>query len=205
VVTVLYAVLVAVLAAFGLLVAALVSTHTLWAWLSVALSVAAAALLVADWWRRRRAAAAARAQADGEAPIAPEGSPDEGTEGTAERVTDTGGAGTGDAAEGGSGEPLGAAAAPLGDSAAPNVPAPDDEPPVEDTDAADVLIVADLTDEVRVIDERPRYHLASCDWLADRPTIPLPVREARQLGFTPCARCGPDRALAAAYRRTRQG
>ncbi|GDY32802.1 hypothetical protein [Gandjariella thermophila] len=201
----LYAVLLVVLAAFGLLVTALVSTHTLWAWLSVALSAVAAALLVADWWLRRRASAAARVQeADGTVVI-PEDSPTEGAESTAERVTDTSGVGTGDTAEGDSGEPLGATSGPPGDSSAPDVPPPEDEPAVEDTDAADILIVADLTDEVRVIDERPRYHLPSCDWLADRPTIPLPVREARQLGFTPCARCSPDRSLAAAHRRTRQG
>jgi hypothetical protein len=201
--TVLYAVLLVVLAAFGLLVAALVSTHVLWAWLSVGLSVVAAALLLADWRRRRRAGAIADAgEADGVAVVS--GSSVEGPESTAERVTPSGEPGTGDAAvAGGSGEPLGAASGPLGDSAAPNVP--DDEPPVEDTDAADILVVADLNDEVRVIDERPRYHLPSCRWLADRPTIPLPVREARQLGFTPCARCSPDQTLAAAHRRTRQG
>jgi hypothetical protein len=76
----------------------------------------------------------------------------------------------------------------------------DAEPAEEDTDAADLLAVTELDTEVRVLDERPRYHLATCPWLADRPTLVLAVREARELGFTPCAVCSPDRSLAAAYR-----
>ena len=79
--------------------------------------------------------------------------------------------------------------------------APDDaEPAEEDTDAADLLVVTDLTAEVRVVDERPRYHLSTCTWLAGRPTLGLPVSEARELGFTPCAVCSPDATLAAAGR-----
>jgi hypothetical protein len=74
------------------------------------------------------------------------------------------------------------------------------EPAEEDTDAADLLAVTELDIEVRVMDERPRYHLATCPWLADRPTLALPVHEARELGFTPCAVCSPDRSLAAAHR-----
>lgn len=144
-------VLVLVLAAFGLLVTALVSSAMLWAWLSVAASVLAAGGLIADWSRRRRAAA--------EEPPAPE--PDVGVDPDAD---------------------------------------PDAEPAEEDTDAADLLVVTDLTDEVRVLDERPRYHLAGCRWLAGRSSLPLPVNEARDLGFTPCAACGPDRTLAAAHR-----
>ena len=78
---------------------------------------------------------------------------------------------------------------------------PDAEPAEEQTDAADVLAVNESDAEVVVVDERPRYHLTSCAWLGDRPTMPLPVREARELGFTPCARCSPDRKLAATARR----
>ena len=74
------------------------------------------------------------------------------------------------------------------------------EPAEEDTDAADVLIVTDLDVEVRVLDERPRYHLADCRWVGDRPTLGLPIREARQLGFNPCAVCTPDAVIAAATR-----
>jgi hypothetical protein len=76
----------------------------------------------------------------------------------------------------------------------------DAEPAEEDTDAADVLAVAELDAEVHVVDERPRYHLDTCPWLTGRPTLTLPVREARELGFTPCGICTPDRALAAANR-----
>ena len=77
---------------------------------------------------------------------------------------------------------------------------PDAEPAEEDTDAADLLAVTELDTEVRVVDERPRYHLATCPWLAGRPALTLPIREARELGFTPCAVCSPDRSLAAAHR-----
>ncbi len=54
----LYIVLALVVAAFGLLVAALTTANTLWAWASVLLSVVAAVLLVTDWLRSRRAKAA---------------------------------------------------------------------------------------------------------------------------------------------------
>ena len=77
------------------------------------------------------------------------------------------------------------------------------EPGEEPTDATDLLIVTDLQSQVRVVDEHPRYHLATCTFLLDKPTIPLPVAEARQLGFTPCIRCGPDATLAAQHRATR--
>jgi hypothetical protein len=77
------------------------------------------------------------------------------------------------------------------------------EPGEEPTDASDLLVVAGLNVEVRVVDEHPRYHLATCVWLANRPTIPIPVSEARQLGFTPCSRCAPDSVLAARHRAAR--
>ncbi|MGY1725893.1 hypothetical protein ACI79J_02875 [Geodermatophilus sp. SYSU D01062] len=72
--------------------------------------------------------------------------------------------------------------------------------PEEDVEVTDLLMVVDLTDEVLVVDEHPRYHLADCPWLAGRETIPLPVNEARTDGFTPCAVCGPDAHLAAVER-----
>jgi hypothetical protein len=71
-----------------------------------------------------------------------------------------------------------------------------DDPPVEDVEVPDLLLVIDLEDEVLVVDERPRYHVAGCDWLGRRPTIPLPLDEARADGFTPCRTCRPDRTLA---------
>lgn len=82
-------------------------------------------------------------------------------------------------------------------------PDPPDEPAEEDVDMADLLIVIDLTDEVLVVDLRPRYHLAPCNHLDGREAIPLPVNEAREDGFTPCTRCGPDALLAAAARALR--
>jgi hypothetical protein len=74
------------------------------------------------------------------------------------------------------------------------------EPGVEEVEVTDLLLVVDLTDEVLVIDEHPRYHLAGCRWLTGRETIPLPLDEARTDGFTPCGTCEPDRRLAAQAR-----
>lgn len=171
-------VLVLVLAAFALLVLALVSTSMVWAWLSVAVSLIAAVLLFVDYLRRRRVALAARDRAE---------------QAEYDDVADSG-SGVGDASPS---EP--------GETGPPDLPGlddePDDEPDEEQTDAADILAVSDSDLEVRVVDERPRYHLAACSWLAGRPTLGLPVREARELGFTPCSRCAPDRRLAALSRR----
>lgn len=81
-------------------------------------------------------------------------------------------------------------------SSGPDGSAPDDEPPLEEVEVTDLLIIVDLHDEVLVIDEHPRYHLAGCSYLTGRTTIPLPLDEARSDGFTPCGRCSPDRTLA---------
>ncbi|GAA4026028.1 hypothetical protein GCM10022247_58460 [Allokutzneria multivorans] len=177
----LYAVLLLVLAAFGLLVLALASGTTGWAWGSVALSVAAAVVLVLDWAARRgrRDAAAEPEQRVTEA---------------ADTVLDAASS-------------AGANSAP-DDAAAEAEPESDSgrtrrEPAEEDTDAADLLVVAGLTDEVLVVDERPRYHLPSCEWAREHATMPLPVREARELGFTPCALCTPDAVLATVHRTLR--
>lgn len=166
----LYIVLILVLAALGLLVAALTTASTLWAWLSIAISLAGATILFLDWLGNRRASAAREESEPADEPWA-------------EEPTETA-------------EPVAAVTEDVPD--APDVP--DDEPGEEPTDAADLLIVASLTAEVRVVDERPRYHLAACAWLAGRPTLGLPVAEARQLGFTPCARCTPDASLATRHR-----
>ncbi|HEX6401952.1 MAG TPA: hypothetical protein VF003_02115 [Pseudonocardiaceae bacterium] len=76
----------------------------------------------------------------------------------------------------------------------------DGEPGEEDTDAADLLMIYELADEVLVVDEQPRYHLARCRWPDQERAERLPVREARQLGFTPCDRCRPDTILARKFR-----
>jgi hypothetical protein len=82
-------------------------------------------------------------------------------------------------------------------------PAEDGQPGEEDTDAADLLIIYELADEVLVVDEHPRYHLARCPWPDHECAEWLPVREARELGFTPCARCRPDTTLARKHRAAR--
>lgn len=157
----LFIVLLLVLIAFGLLIAALVTSATLDAWASLGVSVLAAVVLVLDWLRRRRS----------RRPATPA---------------------TGSDRDGGhDGRPAAAVAAG---------PEGGDDPTEEDTDAADLLVVSELDDEVRVVDEHPRYHLAGCTWLHGRRTLSLRVAEARELGFSGCARCTPDATLAAAHR-----
>ncbi|TYP81218.1 hypothetical protein BD833_12524 [Blastococcus xanthinilyticus] len=78
-----------------------------------------------------------------------------------------------------------------------------DEPPLEEVEVTDLLVVLDLTDEVLVVDEHPRYHLGGCPHLEGHGTIPLPLDEARADGFTPCGTCRPDRTLAARARARR--
>ena len=192
----LYVVLLCVLAAFALLVVALVSTVTMWAWGSVALSVVGAVVLLLDWQRRRRA------EARPHAAVPVQSGPAAAAESTVDGGDDESDADPQED-EGGPGESQ--ATGDLDSPATGGVQIGtnrDDqqEPGEEDTDAADALVVSELTDEVLVLDERPRYHLAACPWLGERPTISLPVNEARQLGFTPCAICAPDATLAAATR-----
>lgn len=226
----LYIVLVLVLAAFGLLIAALTTANTLWAWLSVLVSVVAATLLVADWWKgRRRAGAegAARptvvtvggarrpaepADVDGRDDYRDDSlgghradqradhrdDPDDRLDDRVDDEEDLGAEGE-LPAEPASGSADAERTGKMAPVALDNSAEPDEEP----TDASDLLVVAGLTAEVRVVDEHPRYHLATCTWLGPRPTIPIPVSEARQLGFTPCARCGPDAVLAARHRAAR--
>lgn len=172
----LYIVLGLVLAALGLLVAALSTATTLWAWLSIVISLAGAAILFLDWLGNRRRTAVDAPPAEPEpAPVEP----------AAARV-----------------EPEPEPGPEPDDLADEDIP--DDEPAEEPTDAADLLVVAGLSVQVRVVDERPRYHLPKCTWLVGRPTLGLPVSEARQLGFTPCAVCSPDSVLAERHRESRR-
>ena len=76
----------------------------------------------------------------------------------------------------------------------------DEEPPEEPLDTAVARIVATLTDEVIVVDEQPRYHVQGCRGLLNQPVIPLPAREAVELGFTPCGWCTPDAVLGARHK-----
>jgi hypothetical protein len=79
------------------------------------------------------------------------------------------------------------------------------EPGIEEVEVTDLLLVVDLTDEVLVVDEHPRYHLEGCRFLAGRETFALPLDEARTDGFTPCALCAPDRHLADRERARKSG
>ena len=87
-----------------------------------------------------------------------------------------------------------------GGAAAGDGPVGDGDAPEEDVEMTDLLLVVDLREEVLVVDEHPRYHLAGCPYLTGRTTIPLPLAEARADGFTPCGACAPDRHLAEAER-----
>lgn len=79
---------------------------------------------------------------------------------------------------------------------------PPDEPAAQVVSAADAARVAALSDPVRVIDGRPRYHVPECVHLLGRESEALPVGEAISLGFTPCGLCEPDLVL---LDRARQG
>lgn len=78
---------------------------------------------------------------------------------------------------------------------------PLDEPAAERVTPADAAIVARLDAEVLVIDGRPRYHCEGCLHLLGRESERVPVREAVELGFTPCSLCEPGRVLVAQTRR----
>jgi hypothetical protein len=105
-------------------------------------------------------------------------------------------------------------AAEEGDAPAPEVepsrapvatPHEEGEPQVEEVEVTDLLLVVDLQDDVFVLDEHPRYHLAECPRLVGHEAIPLPLDEARTDGFTPCGICSPDRTMAERERARRAG
>lgn len=101
-------------------------------------------------------------------------------------------------------KPAGAETSASAPATTPHGVAPDQpDPGVEEVEVTDLLVIVDLTDEVLVVDEHPRYHVAGCAWLAGREILPLPLDEARTDGFTPCAVCAPDRALAGRARTRR--
>ncbi|MGK3203046.1 hypothetical protein [Amycolatopsis sp. MEPSY49] len=203
----LYIVLVLVLAALGLLVTALITASSLWAWVSIGLSVLAGLILVADWLRRRRRSTASTpAAAEPEAEPAPADEPEpasaEAVEKPAEEeqtVLIPAAGDLGDPADTPEPDPAPVEAVET-PAEAGEEPGTEGEPGEEETPAADLAVLADLEDEVVVVDEHPRYHLRTCIWLGSRDTIPIGVGEARQLGFTPCDRCSPDATLVAAHR-----
>ena len=70
-----------------------------------------------------------------------------------------------------------------------------DEPDAQELTAYVAGRVAELRADVLVIDGRPRYHLSACLHLLGRTADRLPVNEAVELGFTPCADCEPATTL----------
>ena len=68
-----------------------------------------------------------------------------------------------------------------------------------------MLLVVELRDEVLVVDEHPRYHVAGCLHLFGRDAIPIAMDEARTDGFTPCGTCRPDATMAHRVRARRAG
>ena len=180
-------------AAVGLLIAALGAGHVGLAWGSVALSAIAAAMILRRWrrsWLKSR-------DAPEDEPVLLEEEPDEadpdgqplapGVVTPAKEI------------DGGS-ESAEPGASRAADSQVGNSQVADAGPGEEDTDAADLLVVYELTDEVLVVDGHPRYHLTRCRWPDQAGAERLPVSEARELGFTPCERCRPDTTLARKHR-----
>lgn len=188
------------LVAVGLLVAALSTGYIALAWGSVAVSALVAVMILVRWRRRRDEPAVEPVvllddesvnaghggqRVDPAQDVAPgEPSPQPASVAAAEHA---------DLVVAASGADQGAEVAELADVEGA-------EPGEEDTDAADLLVVYELTDEVLVMDEHPRYHLTRCPWPDHARAERLPVREARELGFTPCDRCRPDTALARRHR-----
>jgi hypothetical protein len=188
------------LVAVGLLVVALGTGYVALAWGSVAVSAVVAAMILMRWRRRRDAPEIEPVVPLGDEPVnaghggqlvdpAQDAAPGEPSPQPASVV----------AAE--HADPVAASAAPAGaERGAELADAEGAEPGEEDTDAADLLVVYELIDEVLVVDEHPRYHLTRCPWPDHARAERLPVREARELGFTPCDRCRPDTALARRHR-----
>lgn len=195
----LFLALLLILGALGFLIAAFV-LGTQWAWPSIALSVLAAITLVIDWILRRRAAKKAEQEKAAEDEAADEASGEDEVPAETENELTVSGSTSGTIPEAENTTVIAAASDDDDDFDDSDV-----EPRQEETDAADLLVVYELDDEVLVVDERPRYHLRECTWLGSRDTIPVAVSEARELGFTPCARCGPDAVLAAKKRKKRKG
>ena len=180
-----------VLVGLGLFVAGLATGTTLLYWATVAVCALAAVLLVLS--RRGMSAAPAEREA---APRKTTSTRETPAAKADEQKSEQ------PAAEP---EPV-APAAPVEPSQAPVAgPFDEGEPPVEEVEVTDLLLVVDLEEDVFVLDEHPRYHLAECPRLVGHEAIPLPLDEARTDGFTPCGICSPDRTMAERERARRAG
>jgi hypothetical protein len=200
------------LVAVGLLVVALGTGYVALAWGSVAVSAVVAAMILMRWRRRRDAPEIEPVVPLGDEPVnaghggqlvdpvqdaAPgEPSPQPASVVAAEHADPVAVSAASAGAERGA-ELADAEGAERGEE---DTDAEGADPGEEDTDAADLLVVYELIDEVLVVDEHPRYHLTRCPWPDHARAERLPVREARELGFTPCDRCRPDTALARRHR-----
>jgi hypothetical protein len=186
-----------VLVGLGLFVAGLATGTTLLYWATVAVCALAAVLLVLS----RRGMSAAPAEEREAAPRKTTATRDLPAAKADEEQGEQPAAEESDAPA-----PEVAAAVEVEPSRAPvATPHEEGEPPVEVVEVADLLLVVDLEDDVFVLDEHPRYHLAECPRLVGHEAIPLPLDEARTDGFTPCGICSPDRTMAERERARRAG
>lgn len=83
---------------------------------------------------------------------------------------------------------------PPGPPVAVAAPVANDEPAAQSVSPAEAARLTRLDQAVWVVDAHPRYHLAGCSRLLGEPES-LPVAEAVDLGFTPCAHCAPVATL----------
>ncbi len=201
---------------FAFLLLALLTDDAAWAYACIVVSVVAGVVLVLDVIRRRRPSGGA---GSGSHPVeslhspADQGRPDEGPTATAASSVDGGVESSDPAADprsqqGCDGEPAllvdpeprvrHEPAHRSQDLGSQDLGSQDPEPDVEDPTSQEGATVAASDAEVLVVDERPHFHVADCAWLGGRETIPLPAREAVDLGFSPCAVCRPVAALARA-------
>jgi hypothetical protein len=193
-----------VLLGLGLFVAGILTGATALYWGCVAACVVAAALLIATRRQLTAAEASSAAKPADSATTPPE--PPATSAGSAGSAGGEGGTTTtspGGSTGAGRGMADRKAAEASAASARAAVPEELEDPPVEEVEVTDLLLVVDLKDEVLVVDEHPRYHLAGCVHLSGRTSIPMPLDEARTDGFTPCAECAPDRTLAERVRARR--
>ncbi len=172
----------AVVVGFAFLVVSLLSQDASWAWGCIAACVVGAGFVVADAVRRK--------QTRRGVPEPGAGPGEPATDQTEPRVEEHPVSPTVDV--GGDQDGHGAL------EVTPRSLATDTGPAEEEAEPAASLRLAGLTSDALVVDEHPRFHLAGCAWLDGRTTMTLPVGEAVELGFTPCAWCTPVARLAGA-------
>lgn len=73
-------------------------------------------------------------------------------------------------------------------------------PPTADADtqpdtSTDPSAESHATEDVWVVDGRPRYHLSGCATIAGQQAEQIPLAQAEQDGFIPCSLCAPSAAV----------